>query len=356
MKNREYKRETILLFDCRNVTATLRFNALCNSYFTDFSRILVLAPETVSITDFDCMLEKLKLITLPMKVDDASCLKYGVRNIEKFISSNIRELNGNITLLTSFPRGLLFSIYTKLSLRSGHKAYFQLIDDGYSNIRPENYEVKTGVWNFLKRCYVLVRFGVTSWENHGFFNLKHFSRIFTVYPEVISQFTKAEVYNVSSIFRSYMESQALNFRIPKGSTLFLSHHAIESMRLTKAEYYSLVSELLKGISDRETVFLSMHHSESSHNSVFYDSLGIQTEYSSFPAELFIAGGMISRIIAPFNSTLLECDRLQTLGAVEDYTGYIIPDSPMIESRIQDTMDVCERRNIELSLVDFRKNK
>lgn len=339
-----------LLFDCRNLTAVLRFNALLSDDLIEFSRLIVLAPKNITIDDFDIKSDCIKLVVIPMSQDDLSCLKYGPKNIENFLITKIGKIVGKVTLLTSFPRGVLFSVYSKFTQRSSQRVDFILIDDGYSNIRPENYKAKIGIMSFLKRCYVFFMVGLEGWKNHGFFNLSKVSKVFTVYPEVISQFTSTEVLNVSLVFGAYLRSQKSNYNIASGSTLFLGHHAVESGRLTKREYHSLVSKSVAGIVGNESIFLSMHHSESMENKAFYGLQGMHREYSSLPAELLIAGGMVTRIIAPFNSTLLECDRSGSLGSVSQYVGYIIPGSPMLDDRIKDTQAVCERWGIQLTVV------
>ena len=337
-----------LVFDCRSYVACFKYLALRRSHLHQYEKVLVFFPSNLELSTLADLLKqetRTEFYSLDVRSDDKSCFTFGYRKLVKKIGKVMDE-GEKIDLLSSFPNGLLYAAFLDAMPRRQFGERL-VIDDGFSNCLPRSYCRPDSINFRVKRIALGFFLGRTIYNILGFFNLDEVDWFFTIYKESTPEIFKHKVIDVTAAYTRFFVGQSRSYDIESRSVLFLGHHAIQSGRLTQGAYHKMVSDILHKYAGQGRVYYSAHHAEGSENNDFYTSLGMLGDFSLVPSELLIASGRFAEVIGPYNTTLIEADRLNILSSIRRYIGYMVPGSPDIELRKMQTQMVCLKNNILL---------
>lgn len=343
--------ERVLVFDCRSYTAFYRFLSLRSRYFKQYSYVVIVFPECLDqslLANWTCSDKRVIFKQLPVNADDISCLKFGITRLADFFGE-LSSDESQVDFLTSFPRGVLYFVVYSLTLNHKDVKIFCL-DDGFANSLATNYERPSHIGKRIKFFLLGMSVDLAIVKFLGYFNLAPVDRFFTVYGEAVPPCFADICVDVSSLYASYYRKISKTFEVCNDSVLLLGHHAVQSKRLSKHQYEKLILKAVHKYLGSNNIFVSSHHAERKENAEFYESLGLRDEMAFLPAEVLVASGCFSVVIAPFNTTLIECAKLGLVAEIKKFVGYVIPGSDLIEERMCQTKSVCERSGISFSVV------
>ena len=342
-----------LIFDCRSYSAAYKLKALMAGSHVCYEEVIVIYPRSLNRVMLTTIFDNgawFKYRPLPVMADDRSCLRYGYSRLKTALAQSISDAY-QFDIITSFPRGILYTLLTSYKKKIKNCKIF-VLDDGFSNSLSESYIEPDSLFVRTKFFFTRILCFTRDQLTFGFFDLQLVDSIFTVYPEALPKDYSGLIIDPSRYYSKWYPQMLSQASIDSSSILFLGHHAAESGRLKRHHYHDLVKRLVSSWLDQDKkVYFSSHHAESSENKLFYKTIGMSGDFDNEPAELLIATGQFSIIIAPLNTTLIECDKIQILSSVSKYIGYKIPGSYKIDERYCLTKLICKRNDIHFSCVE-----
>lgn len=335
---------TKVVLDARSITQLLYMLSYvnANTTLTDVTILWIGRPELIkSIKKYLHLPEVINMSNA--NISDSNIL-FNYFLLFK-ISGKIPPINKKIVLFTAFNHGLYFSMLkSKLSLSPGS---IYLFDDGSINI-IQKYNSKR-VLRFI--LYALHGLPI-EWSKYRLFCNKKYNKIYTVLSkDVIPECAKEKkIVNISgyvSSLYSLLFKKIYKGKIRINSALLLTHHAVESRRLSIGEYQDLIVSVVNKIKfyGVENIYLSTHHLEGDINKEFYKSLELILIHEDFPAELFLSSEKISIIAQPYNSTPLIANFIGLLSNINTIISYKVVNSPDINSRISSIKNMTIKNNI-----------
>jgi len=159
-------------------------------------------------------------------------------------------------------------------------------------------------------------------------------------------------YYVNKTFKNLHDLILKESILPR-SALLLSHHAVESKRMSEKKYRNMISRIVKHINylGITNIYLSKHHSESEINNKFYEALGLNMLDFTCPAELYLLSSQIKIVAQPYNSLPIIADSLGILENVEYFLSFQIKNSPDIQLRKSLINRICAQNSIKNIHID-----
>lgn len=261
------------------------------------------------------------------------------------INKKISNISGQIILFTAFNHGVYFSMIKKKLSLSYDSIY--LFDDGSLNIL-QKYNSKKILRAFLYSFHGLI----PEYSKYRLFCNEKYNNIFTIFsrsilPECVR---KKQIINISKYVNNsynFLFKNIYKNKVQPNSALLLTHHAVESDRLTLKEYQTLIVDVVKEIRSHGVgcIYLSKHHLEKNINTHFYKSLNLIFINEDFPAEILLSSSNIKIMAQPYNSTPLVASSIGLMSNLNTIISYKIKHSPHIESRVNSIDNIAVQHNL-----------
>ena len=344
----------VIIIDARSPAHFTYAMALIESCMCEDRCVLVFSNKLLDVRKMHPAIQRPEMkIEFDFDISDHGLfLKYG--NLRKIRSQIRRILNSRggrkIKLLTSYNYGLFFEVLK--STLALDWTNIIVLDDGIGNrINIKNRRVTKALYYGLHGVLGLPS-GSRLYEDA---RCMHIATIFGEHAR-IRPVGNAAVLNMTDHVKKYHSKilSAKNWEpLKPNSALLLTHHAVESRRMTVEKFQSLIARIVLSIRDRgyDNIYLTRHHREGAINKSFYDSLGVNLVTTGAPAELLVASGHISLIANPYNSSVPVLYALGYLKNINCVINYEIPKSPYIAERKCEVMKILKSLCIESAEVD-----
>jgi len=242
---------------------------------------------------------------------------------------------------TSFPRGIWYTICKKVFLNKFPSGQISIVDDGSINLSKDFYFEEKSFKNFSRKLLYFLLLGIEGFKNANAINIDDFHNYYTCYKETLEKrFGFVNLVDISYSLHSLYKNLSNNLLKDCNSNVFLllTHHAVESRRLSQKKYQKLLSQLLKIIKENnyDTILISKHHSESTVNDEFYRHHELVDKYSEIPAEILMVSEKVTGCATPFNTSIIQLSSMKINPNLDLYIGYKIPSSPLIGQRMSET--------------------
>ena len=360
--------KNLVICDVRNTSSIYKLLAtLQNKGFDNNDKILLIIKDGTNYNILKNYYENFKVIKYEGRVDDNPVIINLIKGKYKNFKSNLHDyfdksLNySNIIFITSFNKGCWYVYLVGLIKKKFKSFYLISFDDGYDTIRLVNYIYKFRISDFVKQNIMKI------FSRHRVKNISKFDFINTN-----EHFTSFHKFNFSNIYSkvSYYNNKLIeiykntNLRNKifqkyenKKFILLLSHHAVESNRMSLKDYQLIIIKSLKSsnISDDDVLLISKHHSETNLNHIFYENLHNNVLFIDFPAEAALYSNKINSCISPFNTTIIQLDSMNHDFDFELFIGYVIPKSPDLDERIEKTITIMKNKLINYKIITLGDN-
>ncbi len=116
----------------------------------------------------------------------------------------------------------------------------------------------------------------------------------------------------------------------------MTHHTVESERMSKREYRQLITDVYSKLKELgvKDIYLSKHPVEKYSNDDFYNKIGLIAFYQDYPSELLVVNKNITYIANPINSTIMMSSYFKHLNKINAVISYIPKNSPHENERVK----------------------
>ena len=251
-----------------------------------------------------------------------------IKNICKLISFS----SNNTQLCTSCASGMYFELL-KSSL-SVDNVDVILFDDGLVN---ELIEINK--YRFFRFIIYLLHGFVLFPSEYRMFSDKRFKRIYTsINPDNIVSIENKKVVDISDhVSKNFYQISMEHINIESSkSAILMTHHSVESGRMSKSEYRQLITDVYSKLKELgvKDIYLSKHPAEKHSNDDFYNKIGLIASYQDYPSELLVANKNITYIANPINSTIMMSDYFRHLNEIDTVISYLPKNSPYKNERVK----------------------
>lgn len=357
--------KSLVICDVRNTSSIYKLLAtLQTKGFKNSDRILLIIKDSTNYNILKNYYQNFDVIKYKGRVDDNPVIVNLIKGKYKYFKSDLNEyfdksLNySNIVYITSFNKGCWY-VYLVGIIKKKFKSFYLIsFDDGYDNIRLVNYIYKFKLSDFLKKNFMKIfsKHRVINISKFDFSNAnEHFTSFYKFdYSNIYSHVSYynnqlIEIYK-NTIFRNNIFQKYEN----KKFILLLTHHAVESNRMSLNDYQSIILKSLKAsnISNDDILLVSKHHSETNLNHIFYENLHNNVHFIDFPAEVALYSKKIKSCISPFNTTIFQLDSMNHDFDFAVFIGYVIPKSPDLDKRIEKTITIMKNNSINYKIINL----
>ena len=360
--------KNLVICDVRNsssiykLLATLQIKDINNK-----DKILLIIKDSTNYSIIKNYYPKFDVIKYEGRVDDNPVIvnlikgryKSFKRNLNDYLHKNINFTN--VIFITSFNKGCWY-VYLVGMIKKNFKSFYLIsFDDGYDNIRLLNYIYKFKLSDFIKKNFMKI-FSIHRVKNISKFDSSNTNEHFTSFHkfDYSNIYSKVLYYNnhlVEIYKNTILRNKIFQKHENKKFILLLTHHAVESNRMTLNEYQSIIIKSLKAtnISDEDILLISKHHSETNLNNIFYKNLHGNILFIDFPAEVALFSNKINSCISPFNTTMFQLDSMNHDFDFKLFIGYVIPKSPDLDERIEKTITIMKNNLINFKIITLMDN-
>jgi len=323
-----------LVLDTRSITHLLYMHSAIGDRFSDKNTILLWKGRK---SDF---LLASKLIDIPKNYyildidskDKKLMLNFKtVRKIKK-ICKLISLSSSNTQLCTSYASGMYFELL-KSSLSVDDEDVIQF-DCG-----SDNELIQINKYRFFRFIIYLLHGFVLFPPEYRLFSDKRFKSIYTsINPDNIVSIENKKVVDISDdVSKNFYQISMEHLNIENSkSAILMTHHTVESERMSKNEYRQLITDVYSKLKEMgvKDIYLSKHPVEKYSNDDFYNKIGLIAFYQDYPSELLVANKNITYIANPINSTILMSDYFRHLNEINAVISYIPKNSPHENERVK----------------------
>ena len=323
-----------MVLDARSITQLLYMHSSIGDQFSEknttllwkgrksdllLASKLIDIPKNYYILDIDSQDKKLMLNFKTVRK---------IKNICKSISPSSNKTQ----LCTSYASGMYFELL-KSSLSVDDENVIQF-DDGLVN---ELIEINK--YRFFRFIIYLLHGFVFFPPKYRMFSDKRFKRIYTsINPDNIVSIENKQVVDISDdVSKIFYQISMEHLNIDSSnSAILMTHHSVESERMSKSEYRQLITDVYSKLKELgvKDIYLSKHPVEKYSNDDFYNKIGLIAFYQDYPSELLVVNKNITYIANPINSTILMSDYFRHLNEINAVISYIPKNSPHENERVK----------------------
>lgn len=274
---------------------------------------------------------------------------------EKFLKENFSlDITEKYKLFIPFNTSIHTQITKKVLHINANNIF--LYDDGMAGFLKS----KTN-FSILKTCFVVL---------HGYPYVVGSNRLFSdtslqngvsINPELLylGKNKQIKLIDSSSYVRDYLVdlyNRYIKGTFKKDSALILTHHSIESQRMSQEKYFDMIKKVIKEIkaSGINNIYFTMHHSEDRKTKFnMYCDLGLlPIKNQSLPAEVLCCSNNLKTLAQPFNSVVFIAGSLGLLKN-KRIISYHLENQDSIHQRVEKIISLTKQKRIDHTILDLQ---
>lgn len=151
---------------------------------------------------------------------------------------------------------------------------------------------------------------------------------------------------VKEAYSKFFKEKLVDF--PPNSAIVLSHHSIESGRMSPPSYFSTIEKVKNEILKLgfENIYIKMHHLEKKTNLKKYEEMGFEIfQNQNIPIEVAFFSKNLNLIAQPYNSPIFIGASLELLSN-KKIISYYLENLPHFQFRKKSINNICKIKEIE----------